>query len=366
MKKIYLQIVLVFLISNSSLAQQLFPGDTNNDGVCNYLDLLPIGISYGQTGPSRPGASLDWLPQAYTDWPGTLPGSALNLAFADADGNGQIDSLDLDAFLLNYDSVQAEAIPEPGDYFPGDTVFAELFIEATIDEDTVEAGDTVFMQLNFLPEPTFPATGLALAIEYDTSLVVDSLVRFIPDTLAGDLLFVWATSQGPSIWRSPQPGRLEIAASGKGVPAFDVQRPIGTVQFIIVEDITRSDSAFVNFKPEIKSPIAVRPDGAVAVPFFDSPEVTLFQLLSADSKRLAEKKEIICFPNPFENEVSVRLKGEEIHQIEVVDISGIPMESYLFNGEEEVTLSLGHLQPGMYMLKLFSSRHISVQQLIKK
>jgi hypothetical protein len=346
--------LLLFAVFPLSLpAQLLFPGDTNNDGVCNYMDLLPIGLGYGQAGPARPDASLVWFPQAYANWAGNVPGSGLNLAFADADGNGVIDSLDLDAFLLNYDSLQMEAQPEPANYFPQDTLFAELFIEVVIDEDTVEAGDTLFVQLNFLPLPTFPVTAVALAVEYDTSLVVDSLVTFIPDTVQGDLLFVWASSQGPAIWRSPDPGRLEIAATGKAFPAFDQPRPIGTIQMIIVEDVTRSDSIFVPLKLEIKAPLAIRPDGAAAVPFFDIPEVTLFQVLSGH-RELQQKKEnkLKCYPNPFVQTLRLSVPGERIEEAVVYSPEGVLLKMFRFRGEGEVMISVDDLSPGVYLIRV--------------
>jgi hypothetical protein len=359
--------LLLFAVFPLSLpAQLLFPGDTNNDGVCNYMDLLPIGLGYGQAGPARPDASLVWFPQAYANWAGNVPGSGLNLAFADADGNGVIDSLDLDAFLLNYDSLQMEAQPEPANYFPQDTLFAELFIEVVIDEDTVEAGDTLFVQLNFLPLPTFPVTAVALAVEYDTSLVVDSLVTFIPDTVQGDLLFVWASSQGPAIWRSPDPGRLEIAATGKAFPAFDQPRPIGTIQMIIVEDVTRSDSIFVPLKLEIKAPLAIRPDGAAAVPFFDIPEVTLFQVLSG-GKDLSEAPDrgLYCYPNPFREQVLVQWGTPEIRFIAVFNASGRQVESYSISRSNSIALSLGHLPAGKYEIVAYSSESVYSHSLIK-
>ena len=125
--------------------QVLFPGDTNNDGLCNYLDLLPVGLCYGLEGPPRPIPGTAWLPSNYILWPQNMPGTVLNHAFADADGNGFVDSLDLTAILLNYGLSQNQSVPEPMSYFPIDSFPNGMAIQVVYDKDTVMAGDT-YMQ----------------------------------------------------------------------------------------------------------------------------------------------------------------------------------------------------------------------------
>ncbi|MFQ5604345.1 MAG: hypothetical protein ACE5HS_13840, partial [bacterium] len=45
---------------------KVWPGDTNNDGVVTAADVLPIGLHFGKTGPTRSGASLSWSGQIVT------------------------------------------------------------------------------------------------------------------------------------------------------------------------------------------------------------------------------------------------------------------------------------------------------------
>jgi hypothetical protein len=66
------------------------PGDCNNDGVVNVLDVLPIGIYFGLHGPARADAGLDTLPVPVAIWPGDSLA-----AYADADGNGVVDVRDV-------------------------------------------------------------------------------------------------------------------------------------------------------------------------------------------------------------------------------------------------------------------------------
>ena len=98
--------LLVFLLFPPFLltGQVLYPGDTNNDGICNHIDLLPIGIAYNTEGIPREGATTDWVPQFYEPWPSNLPLTGVNNAFQDTDGNGFIDSPDIDAIAIKSQS----------------------------------------------------------------------------------------------------------------------------------------------------------------------------------------------------------------------------------------------------------------------
>ncbi|MFQ5632378.1 MAG: FlgD immunoglobulin-like domain containing protein, partial [bacterium] len=82
---------IVLLAKNSEICirgPQVWAGDTNNDGIVNQSDWLPVGIYFNQQGPARRHASTAWLGQYATRWQ-NIPAT-----FADADGNGRIANLD--------------------------------------------------------------------------------------------------------------------------------------------------------------------------------------------------------------------------------------------------------------------------------
>ena len=79
----------------------VWPGDMDYNQIANYLDVLYWGMDYKKTGPPRANASTDWVPQAATDWDYTGPGN-VNDKHSDANGDGIVDTLDLDVLFLNY------------------------------------------------------------------------------------------------------------------------------------------------------------------------------------------------------------------------------------------------------------------------
>ena len=118
-------IIVPFLLLYSFVNAQflMFPGDTNNDGIANYYDILPIGLAYDSLGPPRELPSFNWEAQEFFPWGKILPFSGVEYGFIDCDGNGIIDSLDVEAIALNYDSMQMEANPPPMPYELPDTPF---------------------------------------------------------------------------------------------------------------------------------------------------------------------------------------------------------------------------------------------------
>lgn len=80
-------------------AQLVWPGDVNNNGIVNGVDLLYLGWAYGAAGPERAGVSADWAPQvAPSPWAQAFP-DGLNYYYADCNGDGFVDEADFDEAL---------------------------------------------------------------------------------------------------------------------------------------------------------------------------------------------------------------------------------------------------------------------------
>ena len=46
----------------------VWPGDANGDSICNYIDLLPIGVYYGFIGPVREDSDGGWDEAFCDEW----------------------------------------------------------------------------------------------------------------------------------------------------------------------------------------------------------------------------------------------------------------------------------------------------------
>ncbi|MEZ7966485.1 MAG: T9SS type A sorting domain-containing protein, partial [Flavobacteriales bacterium] len=92
---------------------EVWPGDLNHDLEVNVSDILPIGYFYGETGPTRPDASLQWEAQLCPLWDIGMefPGDGFYKVFADGNGDGEIQLSDQVAVGFNINQV-VSFIPE--------------------------------------------------------------------------------------------------------------------------------------------------------------------------------------------------------------------------------------------------------------
>ena len=101
-----IQVLFLFLLLFESISAQdkLWPGDANNSGVTNCVDLLYIGVGYNENGPSRPNATTLWQEQDInTLWPEYYLDNTTNYAYGDCNGDGVINDNDVNmAIKANY------------------------------------------------------------------------------------------------------------------------------------------------------------------------------------------------------------------------------------------------------------------------
>ncbi len=74
----------------------VFPGDANNDSTVNMDDLDTVLDFYGEKGPARPGATMNFIPQLCDPWSNPLS------THGDCDGNGEINTRDVIVICWNY------------------------------------------------------------------------------------------------------------------------------------------------------------------------------------------------------------------------------------------------------------------------
>lgn len=323
-----------------ALPRPVFPGDANFDQIANVWDLLPIGLKYGQTGPARPNASLNWIQQDVPDWGDTLA-SGIDIKHADCDGNGVIDAVDTLAILQNYNlthnvfktSSATGGVPlymnMPTNQNPGDTLVIPIMLGNV---DTL-ANDVY---------------GLAFSMAYDSSLVEPQSVeiQFNTSWLGTDnvdLLSLYHDDFSASTFEVGLVRTDGMEVSGYG--------QIGTVIVVLDDDIA---------KREI--PFSLRWQAVDMIHFDESPILANAQdaqtnietsTTSLDS-RLTPK--LLLYPNPAQDEVMVRLaKPETDVLIQVYDLQGkLQKQKRLATAQGEIPLSLQALPEGMYYFRAYA------------
>lgn len=241
-EKLFLLLLFLGVFSTQLISQdRLWPGDANNNGVTNCVDLLYLGVGYNETGPLRPNASTLWQEQIIDSlWSLDYADNAVNLAHGDCNGDGTINTDDLVmAIRANYFlSHNSNSIPTSADGYTSSTSGAPL-VEIVPNATSVNEGDPISVEFN-LGDSSLPLNdfyGVALIISYDRPFIdlsapaqftaeqnaftdptnSHSVNNIVTDTLNRQVEFSYVRTNQIN------------AASGSGT--------IGTFEFIIDDDV---------------------------------------------------------------------------------------------------------------------------------
>lgn len=355
-------LLLCLLLSCSAAlpGQVMYPGDLNNDGTANHIDLLPLGVAYNRFGPPREPAFLEWIPQENIPWPDVLPVSGVNLGFVDANGDGLIDTFDLEPIALNYDSLQSLSIPPPQPYLLTDTFFVDNPPELRLrfEPPTASPGDTVRLIVEYIvPDPgafppTAPPLGITFSINGLDTLPIVPPIRIFPDTVPGDLMFVAATANQAQFWRSVAPGRIEFAAAGRGTGALGNSRQLAEM-FIVMEDmiILREMPVY----PDSVLLINTREEVIALKAFGDT--LTVGSHLPVWPAAFAK-----VFPNPARQSLQVQMKQPLNLELTLFSTTGLAVRRIRNETTREASLNTAGLPSGIYFLEIRTGQGIQIER----
>ena len=313
------------LDASCTVIGQVWPGDTDDDGVANVADLLYLGVAFGRTGDARGNASPGWVGQAGLPWDQSFA-SGLNYKHADCDGNGAVNLDDTLAILANYGQThyKTQRVSGPN----GIPLFFDVPASAA-------AGDTVEINIRLgeAADPAIDVYGLAFTLEFDSTLVRPLTATH---TLAGtwlgnpgqDLIDL-AVNDGNLSWAIVRTDHQDTVGNGR----------IGGVSIVMVDDLTRwvqFDSAF-----SVTTPILVNKNG-------QSLDIRV-QVVPDHS--CGPDRFTVC-PSPASAQVRIGLDSLIAQEIAVFDHSG--KIRYLKSGTltGSVTVNTAGYQTGIYFVRV--------------
>ncbi|MCB0546087.1 MAG: T9SS type A sorting domain-containing protein [Phaeodactylibacter sp.] len=351
-KTFYLFLAAVFVGCNSwnpVVAQPLWPGDVNNNGIVNAVDLVYLGQAFGVAGPPRAGASTEWLAQdVSTLWGQAFP-NGVNYAYADCDGNGIIDINDLDSCIEdNFGRTHGALQPDGfSNGSSGSAPPAQLLPSAT----AVEPGAVVDIGLS-LGSQNFPVSsfyGIAILFSYTPEFLDDDSFEFEFEGEGSGWI------QGPKIEYffhddDDAPGKAQIAITRtdrqpQGPGFGEVGKFSIVIEDIIVgleADTFRLQIDSILLVGEAFNTYAVVPDSTAVIITRDS------ALLGASSQ--GQEPHVKIYPNPTSGSFFLECpdKASSLHLADAlgraIPLSVRPMNS----GFYEVNTS--GAPPGLYWL----------------
>ena len=194
----------------------VWPGDTNNDGVVNETDVLPLGFYWRASGPARAVTGPAWQAAPAVGW---LP---LNATYADTDGSGTVNQSDLLAVGLNFGRIQGVSDPDPTPDFSRDIVSGSYPVTGSA--YGAGAGKTLYTEIvtgnqqSPAKEVTFPQIDEGKMLEIDIM------------TASGDKLNILGVSYTYNII-SGNSHELDIRYASPGSWARDGYHPNSMLRF---------------------------------------------------------------------------------------------------------------------------------------
>ncbi len=348
-------ISICFLFGILALGQNpdslVWPGDVNNNGIVNHVDLLYLGSAFNAEGSSRDLVSTDWQGMSTPmNWnPALFSDEFPSFAFADCDGDGLVQEADIEAIINNYGETHDSLYSEQFFKIPG--AFSELYFSASSAIEAT-AGGEYFVDI-FLGDENSPIEhfyGAAFKFNIDTEFLDMDSFSFAPDNTWMD-----PEQNGLLEIQKYNGNSLEIALCRKNQSNTAGGGKIGTARFIIVDDVpgfagetevisieeayvvnntldayqqVYGGSVFVDFTNPIENPI--KPSG--------------FKI----------------YPNPSNNGI-FKIKGlEDYESISIMDIAG-RRQKFTLNHNE---LKINNISNGIYFMEIITSKGKWTERLI--
>jgi hypothetical protein len=357
-------VLLLLCCTIPAQAQMLWPGDVNNNGIVNGVDLLWLGLAYDANGPVRPGGNTEWT-QQFLGMPWEQSFSCgLNYAYADTDGDGDVDGTDLaDAILPNFHQTHGTPSPdgfanaEPGSKNPGIT----LLPSAT----EVQPGEALEIKVllgnEILPAKNF--YGIALKMHYTTGLVNNngSDITFAP-------LTNWIDPANEGVvkdlyYKDSTAGDLEVAMVRIDQLPVDGHGAIGSFS-IIIEDIIVGVAP--QFELRIDSIMLIDQNDSITAVVSDTVLITIKQKIR--ERETESESRLRISPNPSGPDVTVwRLESTEpLQHLELIDGLGraFPVNPQSAGDHLWLVPKPNNLPPGAYWLSGYTEKGTLLTQLI--
>lgn len=346
---------ITILAATSLSAQEVWPGDVNDNGVVNAVDLLYWGVAFGAEGPARAETNSDWAAKPFpTPWSQSFS-NGLNYAYADCNGDGVVNEDDFDDAV---DGNYGEENPPIGVEGYANASANAPRLKLTPSQVLVQEGAMVSVALSI--DTSLVALdsfyGLALQLSYTTGLLEgDDGPDFDlqeDSWLEGDQsyvqeLFVDDDGMGTAQLGITRTNQQSITAQSGVIGQFD----------LIVEDIIvglEVDTFYLTIDS-----VFITNDRMTAIPVI--PDTTFIVIAKDTSKLTTNWKELNlreyttmlqAYPNPATEVVFVR-SPLPVQQIRLVGSNG-----HLWQEQNNTTpslttqMSVAGLPAGIYWLQI--------------
>ncbi len=335
----------------------VWPGDVNNNGVVNHVDLLYLGVAYSHEGEPRNQSTNTWgafpLPDSLWEYDYL---SGLNYCYADCNGDGLVDYFDHlvieNNYGLSHGQVDSDVPPTAVDGMDPQMTFG---IETIIVEEGQEV--TLVLQLGNNDQPVENFHGIAFSLAYNVDYIVEESLDF-------ELLGNWVESAAGlpvlSIEHQDEAlDKLEIGVTKTNASAQEGNGIVGKLSFIIIDDVPDAiDDEIIRIED-----VFMADEYADIYPVLGG-ALTVEILTDDENVFTTHLDEVKVFPNPMVNGVfNLDLPHYlDVKNLALYDVSG---KQYAINYEENnelLEVRTADLPIGVYILEIETNKGIHHQK----
>jgi hypothetical protein len=340
MKKIFLTYCLAAISTLGATAQTLtvFPGDANNSGLCNHVDVLFVGYNQGQNGPPRQSTSIVWQGFPAQPWP---QAGSPNLAYSDCDGSGLVDRNDFLAIQANYGLLgNGFFVPDSGTV--GGPASPPLIINIVQDTVNVQGSTVVNFDIGLGDQqsPISGVHGIAFSLSYDPGIV---------DMLTANVQGGWINYDSTAyvfLRNDSTAGRLDIAVTRVNQVNASGYGTIGSISIVMDDNIRFSgnynlifETSFIAAYNADFSPVFLRGGSDT--------------LVVVTGQADTWPRELHVGPVPAHDQLRIsNLTGQPLEEMGLYDIQGRQAMYSARQFAENSIISTDQLPSGCYFLEL--------------
>lgn len=329
---------------NSCDQDCVFPGDVNNDGTVNMIDLLGLGRRIGESGPPREDQGLEWGAKRADFWNTTteVGSNEFDNRYLDTNGDGLISIHDTLAIGLNWGQVhdQATSISDEIDLTNQLSLISQF-------EPIQTQGNGGRLGVNFLLEAETPVQGIAFSIDYGAfgngasginitpCLAEDSYLQLVKHDTLNQKLEIGIVSVDGHLNECPSEQLTEL--------------------FIVMDDLVVIDTTKLFY---IKQATFMLPDGQLVREVPVQANAIEDLVITKEIPAGAAYLPVRIYPNPVEEAVYINWPST-INQTFAVTIYTANGEPIFQNAEMQNTAKVWtqDFPPGIYFLQGHSDEH---------